>query len=70
MCFRSKSDQLDDDVPQELPKVIITRASTDRELLGDDDVEIHLEHAGKYVGKRKHDQSAQRNSTKPKRYRT
>jgi hypothetical protein len=70
MCFRSKSDQLDDDVPQELPKVIITRASTDREVFGDDDVEIHLEHAEKYVGKRKQNQSAQQNPAKQKRYRT
>ncbi|KAF3404967.1 hypothetical protein DPV78_002883 [Talaromyces pinophilus] len=70
MCFRTKSDQLEDDVPQEIPKVIITRASTDREIFGDDDVEIHMEHAEKYVGKRKQNQSAQRNPAKQKRYRT
>lgn len=67
MCFRSKTEQIEDDVPQRLPKVIITRASTDRELFGDDDVEVRLEHVEEYVGKRKKNQTAQRNLAKQKR---
>lgn len=70
MCFRSKPDQIEDDVPQELPKVIITRASTDREIYGNDNVEIRLEHVENYVGKRKQNQSAQRNPAEQKQYRT
>ncbi|EED19437.1 dipeptidyl peptidase III, putative [Talaromyces stipitatus ATCC 10500] len=47
MCFRSKSDQPQDDAPQEIPKVIITRASTDRAVFGED-VELRMEHVERY----------------------
>lgn len=63
MCFRSKFDQEQEDLPQEPPKVIVTRTSTERAAYGDFDSTTLLNYQNRPVqrpvGKRKPHQTVQ-----------